>query len=211
MSYFAEMYCYGKAHTHIGITGIRNCYGVIYIGARYGYAIHIPLHAKDDSILAAETFVRFVRNNEGSIGRRGHLFGFINGTNWNVPTAESRTSISGEELLKVIKRGLGSLINSPPATLYRINQHLGTQSGGQGADAAVIMIERVHVDIQNPDGCVKLYKRENDITYEHYGSPPDGQYKVRPNFATQHRNPVNMGLAAGWYPINNVTCTCVNV
>jgi hypothetical protein len=211
VSYFAEMFCYGKAHTHVGITGIKNCYGIIYVGAHYGYAIHIPYQTKDDAMLGATTFIRHVKNNEGSTGANGHLFGFINGSNWNLSTREHRTSISGPELLEVIKKGLGSRRNSPAATLYRIRQHLGPNSGGDSAKAVVIMIERVHVNDNNADGCVKLYRAEDEITYEHYGSPPDGQYKGSSRFGTLHRNPTNMGQAAGWHPMDAVNCIIVNI
>jgi hypothetical protein len=149
--------------------------GAIYVGARSMYAIHIPPDKKDVIQAAGETFVRFIKNNEGRVRSSAYLFGFVNGKNRNVT---SSNDITAEEEMRLMKKAL----NSPNTTLYRINKHLGPQSGGFSADSVVIMVDRVHASAYYPSGCAIYYKRNADITWVDGGEPATGQYKPRPDY-----------------------------
>ena len=177
--YFSNMFCYGDANDTVGITGIRGCMGIVFVGAQSMYAIHIPPDAKEVVKMAGETFVNFVKNNEGGNIKNGRLFGFLNGENRSVPT---KSVITGDEELRLIKKGLSSFLSGPKTVLYRINKHLGINSGGTEADGVVIMIERVHVSAYYPDGVSIFYKRADDVQWTAGGEPPTGQYKARRNY-----------------------------
>jgi hypothetical protein len=189
--YFANMYCYGHAQDIAGITGIRGCMGIIYVGAGASYAIHIPPDHDDVQKQAREAFETFVKNNENAVGKgQGHLFAFVNGSN--------RTDAADE--LKDMKKRL----NSPPTSVYRIMKHLGQESGKLGADSVVIMLERVHASASNPGGCAMWYKRADAVTWVAGGSAEDGQYKVRVAF---QGNEVPSDLNAHWWRMSQDNCT----
>lgn len=198
--YFCNMFCYGDSYATIGITGIMGCMGAIYVGARSMYAIHIPPDKRDVLQIADETFVRFVRNNEQSVGK-GHLYGFVNGKNRNV---DSNNDISAEAEMRFIKKGLGS----PSTTLYRIMKHLGPESGKFSADSVVIMLERVHASAYAPGGAAIFYKRNADITWVDGGEPATGQYKPRPAYIPAK---IPSDLHSLWRHATDENCTVTKI
>ncbi len=119
--YFSNMYSYGHAQDIVGITGIRGCMGIIYVGTGAMYAVHIPPDHDDVQKGARVQFETLVKNNEAAVGKgHGYLFAFVNGSN--------RTDAADE--MKDMKKRL----NSPPTSVYRIMKHLGQDSGKLGAD-----------------------------------------------------------------------------
>jgi hypothetical protein len=182
--YFCDMYCYGDSNDSIiGITGIRNCMGIVYAGPGRLYAVHIPF---DDAPVwrhAAEAFTRCIKNSGGNGGSKGYLFGFVNGSNNTLTSKDSAKILSADEELLIIKKGLGS----PKTVLYRFKAHLGTQSGGDMADSAAIMVQRAHAATDNPSGIQVFYKRNDEINWVAGGEPPIGQFKIRQGTAAAIR------------------------
>jgi hypothetical protein len=172
------MYCYGDSNDSIiGITGIRNCMGIVYAGPGRLYAVHIPYDDAPVWRRAAEMFIRCIKNSGGNGGSKGYLFSFANGTNNKLSSKDSDKILSANEELVIIKKGLGS----PKTVLYRFNEHLGEQSGGDYADSAAIMVQRAHASSSDPSGLQIFYKRNNDVNWVPGGEPPTGQFKTRPD------------------------------
>ncbi len=189
--YFANMYCYGHDNNVVGITGIRGCMGVVYVGAASMYAVHIPHNSDDLNKLGGETFVGWVKNQETNLGKRsGYLFAFVNGKN----RSDAKDEVSA------IKKGL----KSPPTTLYRILKHLGSNSGGFGADSVAIMVDRVHTSPLAPSGCLLYYKRNDDVTWIGGGSHESGQYKLDSRY---QGDAVPSDVRGGWRRFNNDNCS----
>lgn len=187
--YFANMYCYGHDNDLVGITGIVGCMGVIYVGQASIYAVHIPNNSATLDAKGGKDFADWVTNQETHVGKgHGHLFAFCNGA--NRPTAKDE--------VKAIKKAL----NGPPTALYRINKNLGTASGTSSAEAAVIMLERVHVTQREPEGCAIWYKSNNKITWTAGGKSESGQYKTMSAFTGAQ---VPNDLNAGWWLMDSIT------
>lgn len=200
--YFANMYCYGEDQTMVGITGIRGCMGVIYVGAGSMYAIHIPDNGRDMNMQAGKQFVTWVKNQGQAVGKgHGHLFGFANGINRSFSTANYS---SAEEEVRAIKKGL----NAPPTLLYRIMKHLGVNSGKDSADSAAIMLERVHSTGANPSGCAIWYKRNDDIKWVGGGARETAQYKVDPRY---QGDGVPSDLNAHWWRMSGDNCNIIKI
>ena len=184
--YFANMYCYGSDNNTVGITGMLGCMGVVYISAGSMYAIHIPDNNDTLNKLGGKTFVKWVKHQEQRITQdSGHLIAFINGK--NRPDAENE--------VRAIKEGL----KSPTTTLYRILKHLGAGSGGAMADAAAIMVDRVHISKLAPKGCLCYYKRDGDIKWVAGGVHESGQYKINSSYTGDG---VPSDVRAGWRYLN---------
>lgn len=195
--YFADMYCYGSDAGTVGITGIRGCMGIVYIGNGANYAIHIPPDSDDVQKAARKAFATFIKNNEQHVGRgNGCLFAFVNGRN--------RTTATGE--MKDMKSRLGS----PPTLIYRITKHLGPDSGGLGADAVVIMVEKLHAAGTTADACAIWYKRNDAITWVGGGTHEAGQYKVRQAFQGD-KIPDNLNALWRRMTLENQNCTIEKV
>jgi len=193
--YFANMFCYGNAQDMVGITGIRGCLGVVYIGNGSMYAIHIPPAHDDEQKLGRKAFETFVKNNEQNVGNgSGYLFAFVNGKN--------RTGVVDE--MKDMKKRL----KSPPTAIYRIMKHLGPDSGGYSADSVVIMVERWHASTDNPSGCLMWYKRNDAVNWVGGGANESGQYKDRPSFKGDE---VPDEFNAHWWRMDDMTCTITTV
>lgn len=193
--YFANMYCYGHDNDLVGITGIVGCMGVIYVGAASIYAVHIPNNSAELDAAGGKAFAEWVTNQEGQVGKgQGYLFGFCNGANRSTAGAE----------LKAIKKAL----KSPDTTLYRINKHLGPESGKFGADAVVIMLERVHVTPREPKGCAIWFKANNKITWQAGGKSESDQYKKMAAFTGAQ---IPSDLEAGWWLMDEMTTTSTEV
>jgi hypothetical protein len=102
--YFANMYCHGDTNDIVGITGIRGCMGVIYVGAGSIYSIHIPPGGRAETMGAGKTFVTWVKNQQQKVGKgHGYLFSFSNGRERSL-TGKDYTS--AEEETREIKKGL---------------------------------------------------------------------------------------------------------
>jgi hypothetical protein len=193
--YFANMFCYGHDNNLVGITGIRGCMGVIYVGAASIYAVHIPDNSADMNALGGKTFADWVKNQEGATGKgHGHLFAFCNGT--NRPSAEAE--------VKAIKKAL----NKPPTILYRILKHLGPQSGGNQAEAATIMMERVHATAREPAGVVAWYISDNKVTWTAGGKAETGQYNNKPAYQGAS---VPSDLECHWWLMDETTTTATTI
>jgi len=117
------------------------------------YAIHIPFNGTDaEDERGCQAFADYVRNNAGKVGDgHGDLFSFANGT--SRPTAESN--------VRLIKK----LLKSPDTLLYRINKHLGPNSGKNGALAVVVMVKKTQKTAFNPSSLHFSYKPNDDITW----------------------------------------------
>jgi hypothetical protein len=202
--YFANMYCYGDSNDIVGITGIRNCMGIVYIGSGSMYAIHIPYDKADVWRTAAQTFINFVSNNNGKAGSKGSLFGFVNGKNNSLTSKEHASALSAGEELAIIKKGLGS----PKTVLCRIMKELGGQSGGDMADAAAIMVKRIQVTSKDPSGTAIFYKRDADVTWVSGGEPPTGQYKLFEGFRSAV---IPSDLVGLWRRATTENCTFTTV
>lgn len=199
--YFSNMFCYGAANDRVGITGIKGCMGVVYVGAQSMYAIHIPPDGEDVVTQAGQVFVSFIKNNEAQVGKGGYLVGFANGSN---RTLGSKTVLTGPQELKLMKKAL----NSPPTQLVQIMKHLGPGSGGASADAVVIMVERTHASPFAPHGVLSYYKRNDDITWVDGGQDATGQYKPRPIYLGAQ---VPSDLFGLWRRMSNENCTTTTV
>lgn len=196
--YFAHMFCYGNANDIAGITGIRGCMGVIYVGAASLYSIHIPPGGRAECMGAGQTFATWVKNQENRVGKgHGHLVAFSNGRERNVSGADYT---SAEEEIREIKKAL----KSPPTTLYRIKKHLGANSGELGADSVAIMLERVHASESSPGGYICWYKRNDQITWVNGGAREAGQYLPRPNYSGTL---IPSDLNAHWWRAGAENCT----
>jgi hypothetical protein len=201
--YFAQMYCYGFDNDIVGITGIVGCMGVIYVGQGAMYAVHIPDGGAAENKAAGKTFADWVKNQQGQVGKgHGRLLVFANGTNRSI----AKGSFSkAEEEAKDIKKAL----KSPPTTMYRIMKHLGPNSGGQSANSAAIMVERVHATTDNPSGCAIWYKKDfGHITWVAGGKAESGQYKAKPSFCGAI---VPSDLNAQWWRMSDMTCTVAQI
>jgi hypothetical protein len=192
--YFANMFCYGSAQDKVGITGIRGCMGIVYIGGASMYALHIPPDSDDVQKMARVDFEAFVKNNEPVAKGSGYLFAFVNGK--NRPSAV-------DEMKDMKKR-----LNAPPTIIYRMMKHLGQDSGGFGADSVAIMLERWHASTDNPSGCLIWYKRNDDITWVGGGARESGQYKPRPAYQGDE---VPSEFNAHWWRMDGLNCTIANV
>lgn len=187
--YFANMYCYGWDHDAVGITGIRGCMGAVYKGAHALYAVHIPDNSLATNALGAQTFAAWVRQFENNTKKKGDLWVFINGNN--------RTTAEDEA------RNLRGLLNAKHATLYRIVQNLGPNSGRDNADSASILV-------RNGGNVDLLYKHVPDDQYVVGGRSEVGQYVARAAFQgnlvpPDHANPV------GWHVIDGTNCVRVKI
>ncbi|MFZ4411266.1 MAG: hypothetical protein ACOYOH_28260 [Paracraurococcus sp.] len=189
--YFANMYCYGHDNDLVGITGIRGCMGLIYVGAASIYAVHIPPNTPQEDAVGGKTFADWVKNQEGATGP-GHcqLFAFCNGTN--------RSEV------KKVKKAL----NSPPTILYRINKHLGPKSGGNQAEAAVIMLQRVYATAREPTGCVVWYTSQNKVSWKAGGKAETGQYKQKPAFQGAE---IPSDLECHWWMMDEMTTSSTTI
>jgi hypothetical protein len=198
--YFANMYCYGRADDIAGITGIRGCLGIIYVGAAAMYALHIPDNGPDANKAAGKVFVKWVKNQGEAVGKgHGYLFAYANGRNRSL-----KGYYTAEEQATDIKKGLGS----PPTILYRIMRHLGPGSGGMQADSVAIMLERVHASKSNPTGCISWYKQNDPITWISGGTNEAGQYKMDPRY---QGDKVPSDLEAHWWLASDVNCTLTTI
>ncbi len=199
--YFAGMYCYGFDNDLVGITGIVGCMGVIYVGAGAMYAIHIPDTERDEKYAAGKSFAAWVKNQQGAVGK-GHLFAFANGTNRSI---DMGGFTKAELEVKAIKKEL----KSPTTTLYRIMKHLGPGSGGQSAQSAAIMLERVHVSGSNPSGCIMWYQQDfNQITWVDGGKAESGQYKDR---ASYRGAKIPSDLNSHWWRVDENNCQVISI
>jgi len=187
--YFANMYCYGWDHDAVGITGIRGCLGAVYKGAHALYAVHIPPTSAQVHANAAQTFAGWVRQFENNTERKGDLWVFINGKNRS----------SAEEEAKYLK----SQLNAKHATLYRLMQNLGPDSGGYDAHPASILVRQgANVDL--------LYKHVPSDQYVAGGRSEVGQYMARAAYQgnlvpPDHANPV------GWHIIDGTNSVRVKI
>lgn len=194
--YFADMFCYGQDNALVGVTGIRGCMAVIYVGAGSMYAVHIPDSAPvQRNAVGRATFSTWVGNQEPHVGKGyGSLIVICNGSERGTAAAEA----------KEIKRAL----RSPPTTLYRINKHLGPNSGGFGADSVVTMVERVHATPDNPTGCAIWYKRNDSVNWIAAGSAESGQYEVQVRFQGAK---APSDLEAHWWRVSDLTASATKI
>lgn len=200
--YFAHMFCYGDANDVAGITGIRGCMGVVYVGTASLYSIHIPPGGRAETMGAGKTFSRWVKNQENKVGKgHGYLVVFANGRE---RTLSGKDYTSADEEAREIKKSL----HSPPTTLYRINKHLGPNSGGLGADSVAIMLERVHASDGNPGGYVCWYKRNDQINWVNGGAQEAGQYLARPQYSGTL---VPSDLNSHWWRVGEETCSVTTI
>lgn len=201
--YFANMYCYGHDNVVVGITAIRGCIGVIYVGKASMYAVHIPDNGLAENKRAGEVFSDWVRNQEGKVGRKqGHLFVFANGANRSF---DGKKDSSAETEAKAIKKAL----EKPPTTVYRIMRNLGPNSGTFNADSVAIMLRRAHESASNPGGCVIRYKRDGGkIEWVDRGKKESGQYKIDARFSGTQ---IPSDIVAGWLLANKSNCSIKRV
>jgi len=185
--YFANMYCFGNDYDTVGITGIQQCLGVVYVGDGVMYAIHIPFNGTDaEDERGCQAFADYVRNNAGKVGDgHGDLFAFANGA--SRPTAESN--------VRLIKK----LLKSPDTMLYRINKHLGPNSGKNGALAVVVMVKKTQKTAFNPSALDFSYKPNDDIKWITGGRNESGQYKENSGFKG---NKIPNNCNAGWHRLD---------
>lgn len=187
--YFANMYCYGWDHNAVGITGIRGCMGAVYRGAHALYAVHIPDHGAQDNRAGADAFAQWVRGFEAGTGTKGDLYVFANGI--NRPSAEHEA------------KHLKSALHAKHATVYRVMQHLGPDSGGNQADSASILVRSgAHIDL--------LYKHVPDDQYIAGGRAESGQYKVRAAFQG-NAVPSDYLAPVGWYPMTGANVRRIKI
>jgi hypothetical protein len=109
--YFAQMYHFGFHNDCAGITGIRSCMGIIFVGDRPIYAGHLPSNRDVVNKGGADAVAAMIVRTE-SKPSRGRLFMITNG--------KERTSARSEAVY------LRGLLGNPATTLYIIgSKHLG--------------------------------------------------------------------------------------
>ena len=177
--YFANMFCYGRDATAIGVTGILGCLAVIYAGDAGMYATHIVCGSAEDDATGRKTFTDWVKQQEQHLGN-GHLFLLTNGGN------RPQTAEEALEMKKALKK--------PTTTVYKITKNLTANVGNGGNASIVILMERAHGNDSNPSGCSLYYKKNEDVVWVDGGSAESGQYKVRPDYTgAKVPNDLNFG------------------
>jgi hypothetical protein len=184
--YYAQMFCYGMDNNHVGITGIRGCLGAVFATANRLYAVHIPPMDAQRDLAGAMAFVGMIVGTEGANHPAGNLYLFVNGTNRTQADNEART----------IKDALGG----PPTAVYRIMTNLGAGSGGLGADA-------VTVKVQRGAGMNLSYKHVPDDQWVAGGNAKTGCYYPALDGTFGDAKVPNGGqLGAGWFQMSTATC-----
>ncbi len=186
--YYAQMYCYGQDNDHVGITGIVGCLGALFAAPHRLYAAHIPPAGNPvRDLLGAIHFCRMILIGEGA-GPAGSLHLFVNGRN--------RVQVDSEA------RNMRNALGGPETLVYRMMTNLGNGSGGMGADAATIKVERNGQDIDIE------YKHVPDNDWEDGGNAKTGCYHP-PMDGTFGGAvvPTNAQLNAVWFPMDHTTCS----
>ena len=148
--YFADMYCYGKDPTLVGITGFESCIGVIYVGNNDLYAVHIPF--TKSMLDGAARFAAFITANGAKIDKAGFVGVFTNGT--------QRGGGVGAEA-HLLRQNLGH----PHTVLYRLKD---------------VRTAAVYVERQASSNNVKMYVKDNNtVTWQDGGSPRSGCYDMK--------------------------------
>jgi hypothetical protein len=185
--YYAHMYCYGMDNNHVGITGIRGCLGAVFATANRLFAVHIPPGDPARELAGANAFTGMITATAGA-NPAGELALFVNGMNRNDVDDEART----------MRNALGG----PPTRVYRIMRNLGAQSGGLGADSAVIKVQRMM-----GGGLSMAYKHIEDNQMQAGGGAKTGIYV--PMYNGTFGNPVRPSpaeLFAAWFPVDTTNC-----
>ena len=191
--YFANMFCYGRDTTTIGVTGILGCLGIIYVGAGAMYATHIVCGSERDDADGRETFTSWIKRQEQRAGK-GHLFLFTNARNRPQAAEEAR------ELKKAL--------NGPATTVYQIMKNLEPKVGTSDQASVVTLLDRGHSNINNPSGCNIFYKKNEDIVWVDGGSAESGQYKARPSFCGAK---IPSDVTFGWRTVGAGNCEVTTI
>jgi hypothetical protein len=192
--YFSDMWCYGESRDMAGITGISGCMGVVYVGHRSIYAIHIPDQGHATNTEAGRKFGLFVKNLGEACRGHGALFGFANRTQ----RLTAGTEMAG------IKQELGL----PNTSLYRIKWP-PQMPGRINPKAVAIKVQRAHVSAANLKGCVIQFKADESITWISGGEPPNGFYRV--NGRDRMKAKIPSDLTGGWWGVNRFNCDITEI